>query len=107
MKRSPIRKVSPKNKTRVGKLGIVRLRGEDLEKLRSECFDRDKGRCQWATGPDEICGKSLIYEAGYSDSMHMAHRKGKRNHGDTLENVRALCAKHHADEHNPKSVPKK
>lgn len=100
-RRSRINPVSPKKRKRSGKVGhcgIVRLYGPDLEALRSEVFDRDKGRCQWPVGAG-ICGKVLIYEAGYRDSMHMAHRKNKRNNGDLIGNVRALCGTHHAYEH--------
>jgi hypothetical protein len=86
---------------RVGKLGIVRLTGNDLGELRRQCYDRDKGRCV-------RCCRHLRYEAGYWDSMHMAHVKAKRNHGDTLENVQTKCLHCHlVQEHNPKSVPRK
>ncbi len=71
MKKTPLKRkkrlnpVSNKNVTRTGKLGIVRLRGEDLETLRQACFDRD----------DYICQKCecAVYDAPYSPRAEMAH----------------------------------
>jgi 5-methylcytosine-specific restriction endonuclease McrA len=86
---------------RVGKLGIVRLTGKDLTKLRRQCYDRDGHNCV-------ECGIWLRWDRGFKDSMHMAHIQNKRMYGDTLENVRSLCIDCHlVGDHNPKSVPKK
>jgi hypothetical protein len=74
-----------------------------MEELRIECYERDGGKCV-------ECGKPLRFEAGYWDSMHMAHIKNKRMYGDTISNVRSLCLWHHlAGDHNcgGKPVPKK
>jgi 5-methylcytosine-specific restriction endonuclease McrA len=85
----------------VGKLGIVRLTGDDLEALRRACFERDHYRCV-------NCGVGVIFERGYWYSGHMAHVRNKRMYGDTLENVRTKCMNCHlVEEHNPKSVPRK
>lgn len=85
----------------VGKLGIVRLTGRDLELLRQDCYDRDDHCCV-------TCGRWVRFERGYEDSMHMAHVRGKRNNGDVLENVKTKCGHCHLVlEHNPKSVPPK
>jgi 5-methylcytosine-specific restriction endonuclease McrA len=99
----PIRKISKHRKKRSGKpgkLGIVRLYGKDLEALREACYMRDSGLC-------EVCGRWSPLHGDLMIRAHMAHRRGKRNNGDTLGNVRILCPVHHGEEHNPKSVPKK
>ena len=72
---------------RVGKLGIIRRTGKDLEELRAECFERDRGVCQ-------DCRVATLFGAPHEHphSFHMAHYRGKRNNGDTLDNVRCLCA---------------
>jgi 5-methylcytosine-specific restriction endonuclease McrA len=112
LKRTPLNRnksaASVRRSGQPGKLGIVRLYGSDLDKLRSDCFDRDKGRCQWPVG-NGICGKHLIYESGYWDSMHMAHIIGRgRGGSDVIGNVRSLCMEDHlVSEHNPKPCPKK
>ena len=80
---------------RVGKLGIVRLTGKDMESLRRERFELDGYRCV-------DCGRGVSWEWG-----QLAHVRTKRNNGDTLENVRTKCAECHHREHNPKSVPRK
>lgn len=87
---------------KVGKLGITRLEGGDLKALREECYTRDKGKCV-------ECGKPLRFEAGYWDSMHMAHIIGRGAGGsDVIQNVEARCLEHHlVTLHNPKSVPPK
>lgn len=73
-----------------------RLKGDALGELRRLCFDRDGGRCV-------DCGRVLRFERGYSDSMEMAHVRGKRMWGDSLSNVRAKCGPFaggcHAKEH--------
>jgi 5-methylcytosine-specific restriction endonuclease McrA len=74
---------------------IVRLKGKDMALLRARCFVRDRYTCQ-------ECGYH-----GHWYGLDMAHIHGKRNYGDTLENVRTLCHRCHMLEHNPKSVPPK
>lgn len=86
---------------RIGKLGIVRLTGDDLTDLRWACYERDYRHCV-------VCRRWLRFEAGEENSMHMAHVQNKRMYGDTLHNVRSKCAHCHLVlEHNPKSVPRK
>lgn len=98
---NPISAKRRKRSGQPGKLGIVRLYGPALTALRSECYDRDKGRCV-------DCGRYLIFESGYWNSMHMAHIGNKRMYGDTIENVLTKCDDCHlVKEHNPKSVPAK
>lgn len=110
MKRSRPNPISKKRRARSGKpgkLGIVRLYGDDLQALRRECYVRDNGRCQWEEDGVK-CNKHLPFEGMTDRRAHMAHIRNKRNHGDTLENVRILCPYHHlVSEHNPKSVPPK
>ena len=81
---------------KVGKLGIVRLTGKDLEKLRDDCWERDRGRCQ-------ACGDFVYYSPrwdGDTLAFDMAHIKSRGAGGsDTLENVRTLCHKCHMKEH--------
>ena len=94
MKRTRLRPVSPKRKSRVGKLGIVRLVGKDLAELRLQCFERDGWRCQ-------KCGV-IVRDVPLSLDLHraeMAHIHAKRNGGDTLDNVQTLCASCHKREH--------
>ena len=86
-------RVSKKRRERSGKpgkLGIVRLYGDDLAQLRRECYERDEGKCQW-----DGCGKSVPFEGDLYTRGHMAHVKNKRMYGDTLDNVRWLCYEHH------------
>jgi 5-methylcytosine-specific restriction endonuclease McrA len=91
MKRTRVKKV--RSKPRAG-----RLKGAALEQLRRDCFERDGYRCQgfihsecglWFT-----CRKLVTWESG-----HMAHIGAKRRHGDSLDNVRTLCAECHRIEH--------
>lgn len=109
MKRSPITRikslkpVSDKRRQRsgkVGKMGIVRLYGPDLEALRRECFARDRYRCK-------ECDCLLGMGFDCLPRPEMAHIRTKRNNGDTLDNVRTLCPTCHHREHNPKVVPAK
>jgi 5-methylcytosine-specific restriction endonuclease McrA len=65
-----------------------RLKGKALEKLRTECFERDRYLCC-------ECGKRVYWTTG-----HMAHIKAKRMYGDYLYNVRTLCAGCHLIEHS-------
>jgi hypothetical protein len=77
----------------VGHLGIVRLTGRHLEDLRRRCYDRDRHVCVWPG-----CGVWLRWLRGYSDSMHMAHIRGRGAGGsDTIDNVRSLCFHHHIE----------
>lgn len=85
----------------VGKLGIVRLTGDDMEALRWECYRRDEAKCV-------ICRRWLRFERDREDSMHMAHIRNKRMYGDVIDNVLTKCSYCHLVlEHNPKSVPSK
>lgn len=113
----PINPVSRKRRKRSGvpgKLGIVRLYGPALGKLRLECFERDNYRCQRILQPDadfpfpRRCLKRVRFERGYPDSGHMAHKQNKRMYGDVIENVDTNCEHCHLVlDHNPKSCPKK
>lgn len=83
-------------KPRTHKL-VVRLTGKALEQLRLDCYRRDNCRCQ-------ECGirTDPFVSSMAPNSYHMAHIKAKRNGGDTLDNVRALCGDCHRAEHgNP------
>ena len=91
-------RIKPRSKPRPG-----RLKGKDLEALRVACYLRDSGMCQ-------ECGCETFYMASREHwaAYHMAHIRGKRMHGDSLENVRVLCGSCHRAEHaGGKPVPKK
>ena len=77
IQRTRVRKV--RSRARPG-----RLKGEGILVLREACFERDRGICV-------RCGIPLRLERGHWNSMEMAHLRGKRNWGDSLDNVRALC----------------
>ena len=78
---------------RIGKLGIIRLDGEDLTKLRMACFVRDDFQCT-------ECGRYVNPSAPeWADSRaHMAHIIGRGAGGnDSLENVKTMCKGCHID----------
>ena len=81
---------------RVGKLGIVRLTGKDLEKLRRDCWYRDNFTCA-------ACLTATNYEPRYTGdprAYDMAHIKSRGAGGsDVLDNVRALCHSCHMKAH--------
>jgi len=86
-------RVSKKRRERSGKpgkMGIVRIYGEDLAQLRRECYERDEGKCQ-----RDGCEKVLPFDGDLYTRGHMAHIRNKRMYGDTLGNVRWLCYEHH------------
>ena len=88
----------------IGKLGIVRLTGDDINELRDKCFDRDGGECV-------NCHRTLVRHPRYifqPDAYHMSHKRNKRMWGDTLDNVDSRCTNCHLVlQHNPKSIPAK
>jgi hypothetical protein len=86
----------------VGKAGIVRLTGLDLEALRIDCWNKCERKCV-------VCLRPLRLFSGGFDSMHMAHVQGRgAGGGDVIENVVAKCMDCHIGlEHRPKAVPKK
>lgn len=86
-----MRRRKPKQ-SRVGKTGIQRLYGADMSKLRSDRFDHDKGRCV-------KCGRPVIFKRGFPDSMELMHVRGKRNNGDSLEQVETGCKDCHRKFH--------
>lgn len=74
--------IRPRKKARPG-----RLRGYALKALRLACFMRDGGRCV-------TCRRPMHLEPrfdGDPDAYDMAHKRNKRMHGDTLEQVEAKC----------------
>jgi 5-methylcytosine-specific restriction endonuclease McrA len=84
----PIRK--RKRRSKVGKLGILRLAGKDMEAARRRVFERDGYRCV-------RCGRSVTWESG-----ELAHRRTKRNHGDADSNMEVSCKRCHRVEHGLK-----
>ena len=83
---------------RVGKLGIVRLTGEDIRTLREQVALRDKNTCV-------VCRRWISWMDG-----HMAHIVSRgRGGSDTLENCVWKCpACHLVKEHaGGKPCPKK
>lgn len=81
--------IRPRSKPRPG-----RLKGVELAMLRTECWARDKGRCQ-------RCFRHTLMHApvDWPNSFHMAHRRNKRMWGDTLENVQTECGSCHRQYH--------
>lgn len=89
IQRSPVRKV--RRKPRSG-----RLKGKAMGDLREAAWQRDKGICQRCFLP---CNPN---------DWDLAHRRGKRMWGDSLENVQVehrFC--HRILFHNPKACPPK
>lgn len=84
-RKTHIKPVSPKKKTRMGKLGIERVAGKDVETRRMRIGNRDG----W------ICEECLIQctpdGSDHRPRGEWAHRRNKRNHGDGMENGRILC----------------
>lgn len=66
-----------------------------MVKLRDEAYERDMGLCV-------TCGKRVNLEAPIiaDNSMHLAHRKNKRMHGDHIGNVDTQCGECHRKYHN-------
>lgn len=87
------------------KPGITRVKGKNMEALRVACFLRDRGRCKQCVRRLALTELDANWDLPV---MHLAHIQGKRNHGDILTNVRALCPECHALEHaGQKPVPAK
>ena len=72
------------------------LKGKELEKLRLECYVRDKGCCQ-------DCGKFVPANGSVFNRGHMAHIKRRNKGGDILSNVQWKCYDCHIGyEHGPR-----
>lgn len=71
-----------------------RMTPEQLDALRAERWLLDSGRCH-------ECGKDTIFNAPqeWDNSFHLAHVRGKRMHGDSIENTQTECGKCHRDFH--------
>ena len=80
-----------------GHLGIVRLKGKALARLRVDCYTRDKGICQ-------DCGIFTYFYprfAGDPEAYDMAHIVSRGAGGsDFLSNIRCLCHACHMAEHS-------
>lgn len=127
MKRTPITRykrpnsISAKRRERSGvpgKLGIVRVYGAAMGKLRAFVFDRDRYRCQGPfvldadrnPVPMRTCLKPISLEYGEEHPRgHLVHLRAKRNNGDKPENLAAGCDTCHKNSHNAggKPVPAK
>lgn len=73
-----------------------RLKGADLERLRLECYVRDRGYCV------KCSGRVLYYEErfeGDPEAYHMSHIRNKRMWGDVLSNVETTHARCHIQYH--------
>lgn len=97
--------VSPKRKSRVGKLGIERLAGPDVDVRRREIGERDGWVC-------EKCGIQCNSDGQDSRPKgEWAHRGNKRMYGDGIGNGRILCGPVfgrvgcHQKEHNAGGKP--
>lgn len=66
-----------------------------MDALRVDVYERDNGQCV-------NCGKPVIFDAPHEwpNSFHLAHRKGKRMHGDSAENTQTECGQCHREFHN-------
>ncbi len=74
----------------------IRLKGDDLRALRLACFMLSDGRCT-------RCGKKLYFTARFAgdpDAYDMSHKRNKRMHGDSLDNVESLCHRDHMLQHS-------
>lgn len=88
MKRTRINPISQTRRSRSGKpgkLGTVRLYGDDLEALREEAFIRSGGHCEM-----ERDGERCNYRITRTNS-EMAHVRNKRMYGDTPDNILMSC----------------
>jgi hypothetical protein len=87
MKRSGrINPISKKRRSRVGKLGTVRLVGRDMELLRYQAFIRSGGYCEMTRE-----GKRCLWPITF-ESMELAHIKSRGAGGsDVLDNVLCSC----------------
>ena len=89
MKRSRINPISKKRRERSGvpgKLQIVRLYGEDMQRLRLAAFCRSGGRCEMMRD-GERCGYRITWE-----NSELAHIRSRGAGGsDVIENVFMSC----------------
>jgi hypothetical protein len=85
-----------------------RLRGEALEQLRRECFERDLYRCQavheflvWNGDYWVICSQKCLRVVTWDgpNAGHMAHKRNKRMYGDSLNQVQTECSECHNEYH--------
>jgi 5-methylcytosine-specific restriction endonuclease McrA len=77
----------------IGKLGVVRLDGDDRKALRLRVFKRDNFRCA-------RCGVPVTWATG-----EMAHIIGRgRGGSDTDANCECCCRRCHRAEHQPRAV---
>ena len=87
-----------------GKLGITRLDGDDLTRLRIARFTLDKFHCT-------DCGRRVVLLAPEWSPIraHLAHVISRGAGGsDTIENTRTKCGECHSGyEHHPKAVRSK
>ena len=99
MKRTRINPISKTRRARsvvAGKLGIVRLYGDDLAALRRRVYERDKGQCQFVEEKGGRCLKALPFDGDVFTRAHMAHIQGKGAGGsDTEANTMIACYFHH------------
>lgn len=75
------------------------LYGEDWKRRREECFERDKGKCQWVEESPWVCSTWIYPSHGAvcgnpaNDADHIIKRSKQRD--DRLSNLRSLCRFHH------------
>lgn len=95
--RKPFTAPKPRKQSRVGKTGTVRLVGPDMSKLREQAYLRANGMCEL----------KIVCSGGYVPwkSGQLVHKRTKRNHGDTLDNVLWGCGGCHLASHNCDGKP--
>lgn len=83
---NPISKTRRSRSGKPGKLGIVRLYGLDLGRLREQCLERSGGQCEFQRGQSR-CTARISW-----DNFEMAHIVGHGAGGsDVIDNVMASC----------------
>jgi 5-methylcytosine-specific restriction endonuclease McrA len=92
---STIKRYAPPRKKRPGPPRAGRLKGADMDALRSDCFSGDNYRCT-------NCGRTVNPDLPHEDdaSAHMAHIQAKRRGGDNRKNVTTECGKCHRAYHH-------
>lgn len=103
--RKPTAAPKRRKQSRVGKTGTVRVVGVDMTELRKQAYLRSNGFCEMKLNAQ--CGGYTPWKSG-----ELAHIRTKRNHGDSISNVKWSCAGCHRISHaygpsNRKPVPPK
>jgi len=78
------------------------LASRDWNRQKEAVCKRDRGRCQWVIMEDFLPGIPMICG---KEANHAHHMKRRGEGGDdSMENLVAICAKHHREAHPEKQV---